>query len=469
MSAHSKRSVPRWPAHTEALDHYGRLVTAVPTACAELTAADLAILDAVDEQALVDDLVGLLQVPSVTGTDAESELQHRQAAALAALGFDVDAWRLDLGELAAHPDFPGTEAPRVEGYGVVGTLGPAGVPALVLQGHVDVVPTGDLDHWLDRDPWSGAIRGSSVHGRGACDMKAGVAANLAVARAMVACGMRLERPLAVHAVVSEEDGGLGAFATMLRGHRGEAAVISEPTSGRIVVANAGALTFAIRVCGRATHGSTKSAGHSAFDAFLPVYAALAGLERERNAHPDALFDGNALAYPVSVGIVHAGDWASSVPDLLVAEGRLGVRLDEPPAAARAALEHTVAAACERDPWLCDHPAEVSWPGGQFASGRLDAAHPLASEVAGSIAAVEGRRAATGAAPYGSDLRLYAGLGGIPTLHYGPGDVRLAHGPREQVEVDEVIRTTRSLAVLAVRRCGAHPPVNRRRAGRPAPA
>jgi acetylornithine deacetylase len=132
MSAHSKRSVPRWPAHTEALDHYGRLVTAVPTACAELTAADLAILDAVDEQALVDDLVGLLQVPSVTGTDAESELQHRQAAALAALGFDVDAWRLDLGELAAHPDFPGTEAPRVEGYGVVGTLGPAGVPALVL-------------------------------------------------------------------------------------------------------------------------------------------------------------------------------------------------------------------------------------------------------------------------------------------------------------------------------------------------
>ena len=109
----------------------------------------------------------------------------------------------------------------------------------MLQGHVDVVPTGDLDKWVDRDPWSGAIRDGIVHGRGACDMKAGAAANLAVARALVASGVVLERPFAVHSVVSEEDGGLGAFATMLRGHRGDAAVLTEPTSGRLVVATPG--------------------------------------------------------------------------------------------------------------------------------------------------------------------------------------------------------------------------------------
>ncbi|HEU4677046.1 MAG TPA: ArgE/DapE family deacylase [Motilibacteraceae bacterium] len=421
----------------------------------QLTRADLAVLDAIDEQALVNDLVGLVQVPSVTGTDAESDLQHRHATALSALDYRVDLWELDLAGLAAHPGFPGTEAPRAEGYGVVGVWGPEGVPALVLQGHVDVVPTGDLGNWLDRNPWSGAIRGNAVHGRGACDMKAGVAANLAVARALVTSGLTLERPFAVHTVISEEDGGLGAFATMLRGHRGEAAVISEPTSGRLVVANAGALTFQIRVPGRATHGSAKATGHSAFEAFLPVYAALADLERERNAHPDPLFDDNKLPYPISVGTIRAGDWASSVPDLLVAEGRLGVQLDEPPAAARTALEEAVASACRRDPWLRDHPAQVSWPGGQFASGRIDAAHPLVSEVSGAIHAVEDRDVALGAAPYGSDLRLYTGMGGIPTLHYGPGDVRLAHGPREQVDIDELIRTTRSLAVLAARRCGAH--------------
>jgi acetylornithine deacetylase len=421
----------------------------------ELTRAEARILDAVDEHALVSDLVAMIGVPSVTGSDSECELQHWHARRLAELGFDVDFWKLDLPALAARPDFPGTEAPRVEGYGAVGVLGPAGVPALVLQGHIDVVPTGDPDTWHERNPWSGAIKDDAVHGRGACDMKAGAAANLAVARALVASGVRLERPFALHAVISEEDGGLGAFATMLRGHSGEAAVITEPTSGNVVVANAGALTFELRVPGRAAHGSSRLAGHSALDAFLPVYAAILDLERERNAHPDPLFDGNPLPYPISIGTARAGDWASSVPDLLVAHGRLGVQLDEPPAAARAALERAVGEACARDAWLRDHPVEVAWPGGQFASGRIDPADPLVREVLGCIGVTEHRDASLGAAPYGSDLRLYTGMGGIPTLHYGPGDVRLAHGPREQVDIAELVRTTRSLAVLAARRCDAH--------------
>jgi acetylornithine deacetylase len=421
----------------------------------ELSRAERRVLDALDEQTLVDDLVAMIRVPSVTGSDAESDLQHWHAERLRTLGFDVDAWKLDLDELAAHPDHPGTEAPRTEGYGVVGVLGPSGVPELVLQGHVDVVPTGDLDKWPHRDPWSGTITEGVVHGRGACDMKAGVAANLAVARALVVSGVRLERPFGLHAVISEEDGGLGAFATMLRGHRAEAAVITEPTSGDVVVANAGALTFELRVSGRAAHGSAKLSGHSAFDAFLPVYTAMAALQHERNAHPDALFQGNPLPYPISVGTVRAGDWASSVPDLLIAEGRLGVQIDEPPAEARAAFEDAIAEACRRDPWLRDNPVEVAWPGGQFASGQIDPAHPLVAEVLGAIRDTEGRHASLGAAPYGSDLRLYTGVGGIPTLHYGPGDVRYAHAPREHVAIAEVIATARTLAVLAARRCDAH--------------
>lgn len=414
------------------------------------------MLDALDEQRLVDDLVSMVRMPSVTGTDTESELQTRQARELTELGFDVDAWQLDLDELAARPDHPGTEAPRQEGWGVVGTIGPEHEPpALVLQGHVDVVPTGDLDNWVDRDPFSAAIVGGRVQGRGTCDMKAGLAANFAVARALVASRVRLERGFAVHTVISEEDGGLGAFATMVRGHRGEAAVISEPTTGRIVVANAGALTFELRVPGLAAHGSSRHTGHSAIDAFLPIHAALVDLERERNARPDAVFGDNPLPYPISIGTVRCGDWASSVPDLLIAEGRLGVMLDEPPQNARAAFEAALARAAANDQWLRDHPAQVRWTGGQFASGRTDPAAPLIGQVTDAVRDIEGRSAALGAAPYGSDLRLYAGMGGIPTLHYGPGDVRYAHGPFEQVDIDETIRVARTLAVLAVRRCAAH--------------
>ena len=113
-------------------------------------------------------------------------------------------------------------------------------------------------------------------------MKAGVAVNLAVVRAIAASGIRLERPIAVHSVISEEDGGLGAFGTLLRGHRGEAAVLTEPTSGRIVTACAGALTFELRVRGRAAHGSTRLEGVSAFDAFIPITTAIRELERVRN-------------------------------------------------------------------------------------------------------------------------------------------------------------------------------------------
>ena len=152
-----------------------------------LSDVETRLLAALDESAVVDDLVRLVRVPSVTGTDAESELQHEQSESLRSWGFNVDAWKLDLDELGRHPDFPGSEAERSEGYGLVGTIG-EGVPALVLQGHVDVVPTGDLERWHDHDAFSGRIVDGVLHGRGACDMKAGVAANLAVARVLGTSG-----------------------------------------------------------------------------------------------------------------------------------------------------------------------------------------------------------------------------------------------------------------------------------------
>jgi acetylornithine deacetylase len=421
-----------------------------------LTAAEALALGSLDEEALVHDLVDLVRVPSITGTAAESEVQHDRAARLAELDFAVDEWQFDLAALEAHPLYPGREADRHEGYGVVATLGGGGVPALVLQGHVDVVPIGDPNRWQDHDPFSGRITGGMLHGRGACDMKAGVAANLAVAKALHTSGLTLERPFAVHSVVSEEDGGLGAFATLLRGHGGEAAVITEPTSGRIVTANAGSLTFTVTVAGRAAHGSTRLEGQSALDAFLPLYAALHDLERIRNTGPDRLFDGNPLPYPISIGRIVAGDWASSVPDLLTADGRLGVQLDEEPAHARAEFESAVARCCAADPWLRDHPAIVTWTGGQFASGRIESGHAFIDAVSTAVSDSLGVGAPPPtAAPYGSDLRLYTQIGGIPTLHLGPGDVRFAHAPREQVRINEVIESARALLLLAVRRCDAH--------------
>jgi acetylornithine deacetylase len=421
---------------------------------APLTAVERRVLDSIDEDALVASLVELIRIPSTTGTDAESDLQNSQAKQLEQLGLNVDSWKFDLDELRSHPQYPGEETDRAEAYGVVGVTGD-GVPALVLQGHVDVVPEGELEKWEGRDPFGADIVGRVLHGRGACDMKAGVAANLGVVRALRTAGVTLERPLAVHSVMSEEDGGLGAFGTMLRGHRGDVAVLTEPTTGRIVTACAGALTFRIEVAGKAAHGSTRLSGVSAFDSFLGIDAAIKQLEAERNANPDPLFRNYEMPFGISIGRLHAGNWSSSVPESLVAEGRMGVQLGEDPADARADFEERITAACQRDPWLRDNPAIVTWPGGQFASGSIDSQHQFIDEVSASIADLTGSIPERAAAPYGSDLRLYSGIGGIPTLHFGPGDVRFAHAVREQVNLDELIAVTRSLALLAARRCGAH--------------
>jgi acetylornithine deacetylase len=415
-----------------------------------VSTAEARVLDAIDDAEAVHLLAETVRVPSVTGTDAESDLVHRCARLMTEGGLDVDLWELDLDALRGAAGFPGTEAPRTEGYGLVGVTEGEGPPALVLQGHVDVVPTGDLAKWEGSAPFAPRFAGDSLHGRGTCDMKAGLVANFAVVRALRRAGVRLVRPLALHCVVSEEDGGLGAFATLARGHTGDAAVITEPTSGRVITANAGALTFRIEVAGRAAHGATRQEGVSAIEVFWPVFEAIRALEARRNSGSPAEFGDNVLPYPIEVGAVRAGDWPSSVPDLLVAEGRLGVRLDEDPADARAAFEEAVRATGH--PWLRAHPPTVSWPGGQFGSGRLVAGHPLRDEVAGAVADVTGDRPREAAAPYGSDLRLYA-AGGIPSLHYGPGDVRFAHAPREQVDLREMRDAIRALALLAVRRCG----------------
>jgi acetylornithine deacetylase len=435
----------------------------------DLTAAERGALDHLDEQAMVESLMELVRIPSLGGSDAELEVQEVAAGMLRDLDADVDRWDIDVEALSEDPWFPGVEVVRTAAVGVVGTIGAGGsggapraeqpgpgtgdqMPALVLQGHLDVVPAGDPDSWLGTDPFSAEIRDGSLFGRGSCDMKAGVAANLAVVRTLRSAGLTLERPLTVHCVVGEEDGGLGAFATLRRGHIGEAAVITEPTSGRIVTATAGALTFRIEVAGRSAHGSMRDEGVSAFEAFLPLHAALMAFEADRNRDPDPSFVG-AIPYALSFGVVQAGQWSSNVPDRLVAEGRFGVQIDEDPRLARARFEDVVTEVAVKDPWLRDNRPVVTWPGGQFASGSTDVGHPLVGEMFSAVAATGGAHPTLGSGVYGSDLRLYTGIGGIPTLHYGPGDMRDAHTPLEKVGLDQLVEVTRALVVLTLRRCG----------------
>ncbi|HEV7186746.1 MAG TPA: M20/M25/M40 family metallo-hydrolase [Blastococcus sp.] len=160
-----------------------------------------------------------------------------------------------------------------------------------------------------------------------------------------------------------------------------------------------------------------------------------------------------VPYPLVIGRLRAGDWSSSVPDLLVADGRLGLRIEEDPGG--------------RPPSAGGHGRRGQRPGSvpprPPARGALvrrpvrrwaPPGRPRPPRAGPARARRRHRRtAAAGAgAPYGSDLRFYAAEG-IPTLHYGPGDVRLAHGPDEAVEVDEIVRVTETLLLATLRACG----------------
>jgi acetylornithine deacetylase len=285
-------------------------------------------------------------------------------------------------------------------------------------------------------------------------MKAGLVAAHWAVQAIRSAGIGLRGDLLVAAVQGEEDGGLGTFALLERGWTAGACLIPEPTNLDIVPANGGALTFRLRVRGHATHASRRTEGVSAIETFWPIWQALVELETSRHTHVDPMAARWDLAHPLSIGTVHAGDWASSVPDLLVAEGRLGVALDETVDRVRAEFEAAVAAACETDEWLRDHPVEVEWWGGQFASGRLPSESDLVERMQRAHGIASGQRPnEVWAAPYGSDLRLLIGRGGIPTLQYGPGEVALAHGPDELVPVDDIVVTARTLALMAIDICG----------------
>jgi acetylornithine deacetylase len=403
---------------------------------------------------MVADLVALVRVPSISGTAEENAIQDMLSVRLDGDGLEVDNWPIPMAETLAAEDFPGAEVDRAEAWGTVGRLpGTGGGASLMLNAHVDVVPPGDLDPWGDQVPFSGTVGADSVYGRGACDMKAGLVSALWTVRAFAALRVPLRGDLILGTVVGEEDGGLGTYAMLRRGWRADACVIPEPTSLDIAPGNSGALTFRLTVRGRATHASRRTSGVSAIEKFIPVFAAMRRLEAQRNAVKHPIMARWDLPVPIELGTISAGDWASSVPDRLTSEGRMGVAIGEDVADARRALEDAMAQASAADPWLRENPVEVQWWGGQFAPGLTGEDAAIIGTVARAHAAVSTAPQATWGAPYGSDLRLMTNMGGVPTVHYGPGDASLAHAPRESVPISELLTATRALTLIALEQCG----------------
>jgi len=410
----------------------------------------------IDTERLVDDLRALVRMPSITGS--EEAVAAWAADALGELGLEVEVVAPDPATIRADPDWPGEEMDRTSLPVVIGRAGRAGGRRVILSGHIDVVPPGDPATWT-ADPWGGEIRDGRLYGRGACDMKGGVASILTAVRALRGSGdlERLDGELMVVLVPSEEDGGQGTLAAIRAGATADLAIITEPSNLDVVVAHAGSITFRLTVPGRAAHASQRREGVSALDKLFLLTRALATDETLRNeAETEPLMRAMGLPYPTIIGIVNGGEWASTVLDRVTADGRYGVRLGQSAAEAETELRAAIEAACAADDFLRERPATVEITGGRFGSARVASDHPLPTGLADVAEAITGRRPAMLAEPYGADMQMFVNHGDTPCVIFGPGDVRVAHSADEFVPIDEVETCARVLAAWVLRELGRSP-------------
>lgn len=411
----------------------------MPPGGAGLSALEQRALDALDAEALVNDAAALVRIPSVTG----GERAVIEAFAKLARGHGLAAQTRvhDLAALRAADGYPGEEATRTELFGATATLRgrDAGAPRLCLNGHLDVVDVG-TEEW-SRAPFSGEVADGRLHGRGAVDMKAAVAAALHALVAVAAAG-GTSGDVVLQAVASEEDGGLGTFAALEEDAGFAACVIPEPTAFQIVCAQAGALTFTGTIPGVGAHAAVRREGVSAIDRYVPVHAALAQLERELNAdvsHP--LMRALELPYAVSVGRLEAGHWSSSVPDHLEFEGRVGVPVGTSVEEVQRRLDATVRAACPE--------AVIAWTGGRFAPGETALDSPLVGLVGDAARDELGREVDRIGAPYGADMRLFCEHA-IPCVMFGTPGLERAHAVDEFVAVEDLVTLARTLVRVVAR-------------------
>ncbi len=402
----------------------------------------------------------LIQIPSLPGK--EQKTQEFVAAKLNELKLDVDILHSDIDELKHHPAFCDDGIPFDKRVNVVGcwrgnepdqshTNGNA--RSLILNGHIDVVPTGNEALWED-SPWSGKLKNGKLYGRGACDMKAGLASSIFAIEALQQTGFKPRKDVFIESVIGEETGGVGTLTTIVKGYRADAAIIMEPTQLKICPIQAGALTFRINVAGRSVHAAMKKAGVSAIEKFNLIFNALNNLERYRHSgYHNQLYEDQASVAPISIGTIKGGEWHSTVPDELIAEGRYGVLPGETIEAAKNAFTETLRKVTASDAWLTEHPPTLEWFEGQFESGQTDLNEPILQTLAISHQTVTTKTAKLRGVTYGSDLRLFTNHAKIPAVLYGPGNVADAHTVNEFVSLEEVVLCAKVLALTIYQWCG----------------
>jgi acetylornithine deacetylase len=389
----------------------------------------------------------------------EAALQALLADRLSGAGASVEVWEPApedvLGpQVPFHLDFDGR--PQL----LARFAGAGGGRSLLLNGHIDVVSGEPKSRWTD-DPNMPVVRDGNLYGRGACDMKGGVAAMVLAAEMLARLGIRLAGDLLVNTITDEESTGAGGIACVAHGVRADAGIVPEPTAFEVWVACRGSAYPTITVEGRPGHAELRQphwrdgGAVNAIEKAQIVLEAIARLREEWRTRADLQHP--YLSPPDIVPtIVRAGEWAVTYP----ASCAITSAVLFPPALAdaegygsrvRSEVREWVERACAADPWLAEHPPSFEWAA-DIPPMEIPPDDPIVATVLAASADV-GEPASLGGLDSWYDGATYTLAASTPSVGFGPRSIAWGHTIDEYVPVDDLVRCAQAIALAAVRFCG----------------
>lgn len=386
--------------------------------------ANREVLARINREDTVELLRQMIRIKTVNAPGDEKPLADFLAAEMAAAGVPVEV--VDLGDNRANV------VAKIRGAGRRG--------ALLLNGHLDTVPPGDVA-WT-RGPYSGDVIDGRIYGRGSADMKGGVAGMIAAAKAIKASGLPLEGDLIFAGTAGEEVDSVGAIHFLKTGGLNDvgAIIIGEPSSCGINIAEKGALWVEITTRGKTAHGAFPDRGVNAIVHMNAVIAQLLD-------HAFTYQENVLLGHPtVNVATIHGGVKTNVVPD------RCSVTVDlrTVPGMAHDDLVRDL------DVMLATLTKKID---GFQASLRVlnnrppvetDASHPFVV-MAQAVAAEElGRQLDPKGVNFYTDAAVFLPATRLPAIFFGPGDAEMAHQPDEHVSIDSLMEATHFYAAMIER-------------------
>jgi acetylornithine deacetylase len=388
----------------------------------------------------------------------EAALQVAVAERLGRLGAEVDQWEPDPAEFDGHPMMPPWHHWRGRPLTVGVLRGAGGGRSLIVNGHIDVVAPGD--GWTG-SPFAADVRDGRLYGRGACDMKGGLAAALFALEALDACGVELAGDVVFEAVPDEETCAMGTIAAIARGYRADAGLVPEPTRNNLWIATRGLLHGTLTVPGRSAHAEVnqppwqEGGGVNAIQKAMYLLQALNGLSREWAQRDDKRHSllGTPAVHPTGI---RGGTFISNVPEsckLDLNTTYLPANSDERGYGSfpRSEIERTITDAAAADSWLAAHAPSWSWFT-DYPPSEIDPGAPIIEVVreAGRELGIDVRAEGIDTTYDGALLTRFAET---PSPAFGPGDLSRAHAPDEWVGIDELVLSARLYARAIVAWCG----------------